>query len=687
MLVGIVALLAALPARTADAAWSRGVRGWWVGIVGAVCRDGATLSWIWADDPQTPTYGGEFSTFRIWQSSSAGAGPMLGYVPMRPDTYTQPVIVTASDGITSSHTTYTIRDVMWPAALPIGTPITVEDPQAGGGTPITQPATTTGLVEDCLIRARHTVPTAKAGTRIIGPIDLRSPTLAVPDFQLRYRVESLPAHGALKLITATLAVGSTFTQYDIDNGRLSYTHNGDEAEADTFGYSLSGMVRIVPTDLLRPDPDAASLSPKISANGGVVAFTSEASNFVLAADNNFTTDIFKWFSNGQILRLTNDFNGNAPVAPGFSASPAISANGATVAFASSATDLPLTNDCGVGDADLGEHIFSAQEQLSFPGNDVQVRRRSISSGSPPTCVRGNGVSYSPVIGSDDSVLFLSSSDNLLLPASDPDGMTSDVFAHSPISVTSLISARTITTGTYSGADSVAVGGAGDTELAVFGAGDGFVAGDDNNAEDLFARYLRGPKAGQTLHISRPLTQTQTDGDSHEPAVSRNGRWVAFSSSAANLVVGDTGNHQDIFLRDVLSNTTVRVSVGVSGTQSNGDSSEPVVSADGRYVAFSSTASNLTLDDTDADSDVFVRDMQTGQTTLVSKSVTGQPNGASSQPSMSDDGHHIAFRSTATNLTSYDGNAVADIYVRYTGYTSTLSISIGTKLLFMPFVQR
>ncbi len=685
ILVGLVLLLSALPAHTADAAWSRGVRGWWAGFVGAVCRDGATVSWVWADPPGQ-SYDKEKSTFRIWQASTAGTGPLLGYAPMQPAAYTLPIVVTASDGVTSSHTTYAIRDVVWPAELPIGTPITLEDPQAGGGTPITQPSATTGLVEDCLIRAPHTVLTAKSGTRVIGPTDLRSQTLAVPDSQLRYRVDALPAHGALKLITATLAVGSSFTQADINNGRISYTHNGDEAGIDAFGYSVDGMVRVslTPDGL---DPDFSSFSPKISGNGSAVAFASDASNLVLASDTNFATDIFKWLSNGQILRLTNDFNGNAPAPPGSSASPAISANGAIVAFSSSIPDLPLLNDCGVGDADLGEHIFSAQEQLSFPANDVTLRRRSVSSGPPSTCVRGNGVSYSPVVGSEGSVLFLSSSDNLLLPASDPDGMTSDVFAHSPMSTTRLLSARAITTGTYIGAVSVAVGGDGDNELVAFGAADEFVAGDTNTAEDIYARYVRGPKAGQTLHISRPLTATQTDGDSRDPSVSRNGRWVAFASTTNNLIAGDTNNRQDIFLRDVIGNTTVRVSVGLSGTQANGDSSEPVVSGDGRYVAFSSTASNLSLDDTDADSDVFVYDTQTGQTKLVSKPPTGQPNGSSTQPSISDDGHHIAFRSTATNLTSYDGNTVADIYVRYTGYTNTLSISIGTKLAYMPLMQR
>ena len=686
ILVGLVLLLSALPAHTADAAWSRGVRGWFVGIIGPVCRDGATLSWVWDSVPGQP-YDGEKSTFRIWQASTTGAGPLLGYAAMKPDTFAVPIVVTASDGITSSHTTYAVRDVMWPGELPAGTPITVEDPQAGGGTPIiTEPAATTAVVEDCLIRARGNVSTVKAGPRVIGPTDLRSQTLAVPDFQLRYRVDALPAHGALKLITATLAVGSSFTQADINNGRISYTHNGDEAGTDTFGYSVDGMVRVslTPDGL---DPDFSSFSPKISGNGSAVAFASDASNLVLAGDTNFATDIFKWLSNGQILRLTNDFNGNAPAPPGSSASPAISANGAIVAFSSSIPDLPLLNDCGVGDADLGEHIFSAQEQLSFPANDVTLRRRSVSSGPPSTCVRGNGVSYSPVVGSEGSVLFLSSSDNLLLPASDPDGMTSDVFAHSPMSTTRLLSGRAITTGTFIGAVSVAVGGDGDNELVAFGAADEFVAGDTNTAEDIYARYLRGPKAGQTLHISRPLTATQTDGDSRDPSVSHNGRWVAFASTTNNLIAGDTNNRQDIFLRDVTGNTTVRVSVGLSGTQANGDSSEPVVSGDGRYVAFSSTASNLSLDDTDVDSDVFVYDTQTGQTKLVSKPPTGQPNGISTQPSISDDGHHIAFRSAAKNMLPFDGNNADDVFVRYTGYTHTLTLSIGTKLVFMPLLQR
>ena len=684
ILMGLAALLSTLPvmlsAHTANAAWSRGVRGWWVGVLGAACRDGATVAWVWAD-PSGQAYGGEKSTFRLWQSDTPGEGAFLGYASMQPNIYTQPVEVTAPDGTVSSHTTYAIRDVYWPTALPVGTSVTVEDPQAGGGIPVEQPAATTSVVTDCSLSQQRTVMTPRAVPHVLGPTELRAQSLALADGDLTYRVTALPAYGALQLNGTALALGDTFTQIDINNGLLTYVPNSDAA-GDSFGYSVDGMAWVS----LSPDrlyPDFSSAAPKISANGGVIAFASEATNLTTNYDNNFVSDIFKWLANGETLRLTTDYNGNAP--DKLSTSPAIAANGGLVAFQSDATNLRLDGDCSITDADLGQHVFSAQEALSFPETAVQLRRRSVSSGPLSTCQQGNGVSYLPAVGSDNAVLFLSSSDNLLLPAADPDGTISDVFSNSPMSVTTMISTRGTMTDAYFGASSVAVGGTGNDELAAFSATDGFVAGDNNGVEDLYARYVRGPRTGQTLHISKPLTATQPDGDSRNPAVSRDGRWVAFASDATNLVEGDTNGRQDIYLRNVISDTLVRVSVGIGGAEPDGDSREPVVSADGRYVAFSSTATNLAADDTSADSDVFVRDMWTGETTLVSKPTTNMPLNASIEPSISDDGHHIAFRSTISSTFLGGISNVDNIFVRYTGYTNTITFMLTRT--YMPFVIR
>ena len=144
--------------------------------------------------------------------------------------------------------------------------------------------------------------------------------------------------------------------------------------------------------------------------------------------------------------------------------------------------------------------------------------------------------------------------------------------------------------------------------------------------------------------------------SDDPSVSGDGRHVAFESFAANLVPGDTNSAPDVFVRDLRTGRTVRVSLSSNGAQANtpptqaDNLSAPSISADGRYVAFSSSATNLVPDDTNGEPDVFVHDMQTGKTVRVSVASDGQQgNGYSEAPSISANGRFVVFTSNATNL--------------------------------------
>src|SRR6185369_16730455 len=131
---------------------------------------------------------------------------------------------------------------------------------------------------------------------------------------------------------------------------------------------------------------------------------------------------------------------------------------------------------------------------------------------------------------------------------------------------------------------------------------------------------------------------QANGSSADPSMSGDGRFVAFVSTASNLVAGDTNAGQDVFVRDRTANQTTRVSVATGGAQANGESFVPSISADGRFVAFSSFAQNLVPNDTNIQQDVFVRDRTTGQTTRVSVGPGGvQGNGFSDFPTISPDG--------------------------------------------------
>ena len=173
---------------------------------------------------------------------------------------------------------------------------------------------------------------------------------------------------------------------------------------------------------------------------------------------------------------------------------------------------------------------------------------------------------------------------------------------------------------------------------------------------------------------------QGDVVGYKPAVSADGRVVAFASYAANLVAGDTNDTIDVFVHDRQSGVTTRVSVGSDGAQGNAISEAPALSADGRYVAFESAASTLVPGDTNGTIDVFVHDRVTGTTSRESIATDGSPTvgfGAASQhPSLSADGRFVAFASSSSALVAGDTNNTTDIFVRdrSTGTTTRVSMT-------------
>lgn len=165
-----------------------------------------------------------------------------------------------------------------------------------------------------------------------------------------------------------------------------------------------------------------------------------------------------------------------------------------------------------------------------------------------------------------------------------------------------------------------------------------------------------------------------DGISFAPACSEDGRVIAFASSASDLVEHDGNDALDVFVRDRARATTRCVSVAADGGDANGDSTAPVLSADGRVVAFSSRASNLIADDANGAIDVFVRVLSAGglhddalgagRTLRASVGQDGaEPNGASHAGGLSGDGRWLVFTSAATNLVAGDTNAAWDVFVR------------------------
>jgi len=203
-----------------------------------------------------------------------------------------------------------------------------------------------------------------------------------------------------------------------------------------------------------------------------------------------------------------------------------------------------------------------------------------------------------------------------------------------------------------------------------------VPGDTNRSRDVF---VHDRQTGETTRVSVASDGSQANGDSFAPAISGDGRYVAFSSSASNLVAGDQNGANDIFVRDRVANTTTRVSIGLGGAEPNAGSFAPAISADGNVVAYESDASNLVPNDTNGLRDVFVYDRTSGTTTRVSVSTTGdEADAPSGQAALDADGGVVAFSSFADNLITLDENFTADVfvYVRATHTTTRVSVYTG-----------
>ena len=215
----------------------------------------------------------------------------------------------------------------------------------------------------------------------------------------------------------------------------------------------------------------------------------------------------------------------------------------------------------------------------------------------------------------------------------------------------------------------------DGRFVAFGSfADNLVAGDTNVASDVF---VRDRQAGTLERVSVTSAQLQADNSSDSPAISADGRFVASASSASNLVPGDVDGISDVFVRDRSAGTTEGVSVN-PGVEFGNHSGSPAISADGRFVAFESWESDLVPGDTNNSFDVFVRDRSTGALERVSVDSAGvQGDDWSLSPSISADGRYVAFHSFAGNLVTGDGNFDYDVFVHDRALHTTVRASVTT----------
>ena len=198
-------------------------------------------------------------------------------------------------------------------------------------------------------------------------------------------------------------------------------------------------------------------------------------------------------------------------------------------------------------------------------------------------------------------------------------------------------------------------------------------------------FVHDRQTSQTTRVSVDSGGAQANDNSSEYAVaiSGDGRYVAFQSDASNLVTGDTNGMGDVFVHDRQTGQTTRVSVASGGTEANGSSGSPNLSNDGRFVVFSSSATNLVSGDTNGKTDVFVHDRQTGATTRVSVNSIGiQADGGGGSADVSGDGRYVLFRSKSNNLWPEAEDYYELIYVhdRQTGQTTLASVYTGGNIL-------
>jgi Tol biopolymer transport system component len=343
---------------------------------------------------------------------------------------------------------------------------------------------------------------------------------------------------------------------------------------------------------------------------------------------------------------------------GSSFGPAISADGRYIAFASSADTLVA------GDTNAAEDVFLSDRVGG------RITRLSVSSAE----LQGDRDSYDPAISADGRYVAFASFATTLVQ--DDTNQELDVFVHDVVSRTTT-RVSLASTGAQGDGPSLAPAISADGRLVAFESDAGTLVADDRNGtEDVFVHDL-GTK--QTTRVSVGPGGAEAESPSFGAALSADGSTVGFESFAAGLVADDTNHALDVFVRDLAAGRTSRVSVAPDGMQSDDRSYSPSLSADGRYIAFASFASTLTSGGGHGILHVFRHDRNTGKTDLVSVASDGTPAEALSYtPSISGDGHLVAFPSEASNLVPGDGNGTRDVFVRDVVAGTTVRVSTTSE---------
>ncbi|MDQ1506707.1 MAG: hypothetical protein QOD57_4434, partial [Actinomycetota bacterium] len=475
------------------------------------------------------------------------------------------------------------------------------------------------------------------------------------------RVSRDPAGAEFNRPSLESAVSGDGRTVAFTTGGPDAASGGPGADADVFGRDrgASSVTRRLsaPADGTAVGP-AVTEFPAISADGRTVAFVSAAPDLV-TDDSNGMADVFVHDrATNQTARVSLGLSGAQPDGPsGTDSPPALSADGQIVAFASSAANLVTGDNNGAGDVFVYDRGRKETTRVSVGQGGIEAT---------------GGESYSPTVSADGRYVAFASDATNLVGAGDTNSAT-DVFLYDRQAKTT--TRLSLGPGAAQG-DGISYNpriSADGAVVAFTSAATNLVGGDTNAAENVF---LRDVKADTTSRIS---TASGSGALAAPPSLSAEGRFVAYANAAGTLVPGDTNGVTDVFVHDRKTGSTERVSVGSDGAEGNRASDAPSISGDGRFVAFSSDATNLVPGDTNRKTDVFVRDRRLGTTTRVSlgdipfnwdetlgrnrPASALQADRPSTLPSISGNGRFVAFQSAAANLAEVsDSNSAPDIFV-------------------------
>ncbi len=416
------------------------------------------------------------------------------------------------------------------------------------------------------------------------------------------------------------------------------------AAAATPGIAAAGATTILASKSSPPanvKGNAASGEPSISNNGRYIAFNSDATNLV-ADDSNDLADCFVRDETSKSTERVSVASGGGQ-SNGYCFGPAISKDGRFVAFESNATNLG-------GSDNSAAQIYVHDRQT---GSTTLVSERTGGGQG------GNAGSSDPAIsGNGRFVVYQSKASNLV--ADDTNGGW-DVFLFDRNSgETTRVSV--VSNGAQANRASTDPDISADGTVIVFESkATNLAKNDTNRRQDVFSHNLT---TGKTNRVSVTSLERQANGDSANPTVNGNGLFIAFQSTATNLVGADPGYELDVFLRDVKKGKTIQVSLTNRGEQAAGSSLDPTISSSGRYVAFESSAKNLSTKDKDSKLGSYVRDRIQKKTRIVSlKSNGSSAYGDSSDPAISGDGRFVAFESTAAKIVASDSDKKWDVFRR------------------------